>query len=73
MLFASRGEVMLPRSEAFSSVLTGITRLPRTTRSRYRLLVAAEGWTRRLDDRAQLLLNRRFGSGLTRWDDLSLR
>ncbi len=53
--------------------MTGITRLPRTTRSRYRLLVAAEGWTRRLDDRAELLLNRRFGSGLTRWDDLSLR
>ena len=52
---------------------TGITRLPRTTRSRYRLLVAAQGWTRRLDDRFALLLERRFGPGLTKWADWSLR
>ncbi len=51
----------------------GITRLPRTTRSRYRLFVAAQGWTRRLDDRFELLLERRFGPGLTKWADWSLR
>jgi hypothetical protein len=34
--------------------------------------MAAQGWTRRLDDRVDAALARRFGLGLTSWGDWSL-
>ncbi len=35
--------------------------------------MAAQGWTRRLGDRFELLLERRFGARLTKWADWSPR
>ena len=51
----------------------GRTCLCQSSLALYRPGMAASGWTRRLDDRADVVFRRRFGMGLTSWEGVSLR